>query len=413
MLLTTLATHDHPRLRALEAIPEPRGDRMVVRDPTHLASAALVVGPEQFLLLTLLDGRRHSEVRAAFARQVGQTLRAEELDALLDQLDRIGFLEGPGFEAFYAGLVREYQAAPFRPLRDRDNYGARAGELPDYLNDALAAAAEAQSGSTASRPSGRLAGIIAPHLDFPRGLPCYADSYYHVRAAEAPQRVVVLGTNHFGRSRSVVATDRDFQTPWGVLPTDRDFLDRLQATCGGNLLPHPLDHLHEHSIELHAIWLHCLLGDHVRIVPVLCPDPSGPRGTAPGDEGGVDLREFALALGELLRADPVPTLLVASADLSHVGRYFGDDLDLDPDYLSRVQDADETALAFVEASDPEGFREHMARTQNPTNICSVGCIYTLMVALGGDAQTRKLRYHQAVTTEAENAVTCTAFTFHS
>ncbi|MGV3724974.1 MAG: AmmeMemoRadiSam system protein B, partial [Actinomycetota bacterium] len=305
MLSSSLPIRQHPRLRPLEATPAPDRDRMVVRDPTQLAVGALVVGPEQFTLLTLLDGRHRDEVRAEFARRFGQLLSSEELDALLDQLDRAGFLEGPGFEAYYAGLVRSYDQAPHRPLRDPDSYGAPAGKLPRYLNTALSAAAERRKQPpVASAP---LAGIIAPHLDFPRGLPCYADAYQCVRESERPRRVVVLGTNHFGRSRSVVTTDKDFQTHWGVVPTDREFLGRLQASCGGNLAPYPMDHAREHSIELHAIWLHHVLGEDVRIVPALCPDPSGPRGTAPGDRDGVDLREFALALGEQIRVDDVPT----------------------------------------------------------------------------------------------------------
>ena len=166
-------------------------------------------------------------------------------------------------------------------------------------------------------------------------------------------------------------------------------------------------------MELHTVWLHHLLGEGVRVVPFLCPDPSGPHGTRAGDEGGVDLREFALALGELIRKDPEPTLVVASADLSHVGRYFGEDRDLSRAYLSGVRESDGAALEYVERNDPEGFREHMAGTGNPTNICSVGCIYAALVALGADVEPRKLRYHQAVTSELENAVTCAAFAIYA
>src|SRR5439155_17543161 len=106
----------------------------------------------------------------------------------------------------------------------------------------------------------RLRALVAPHLDFPRGRPCYGAGYAQLRRAlaggEPPRRVVILGTNHFGRSGSVVATEKDFQTPWGVLPNDRPFLQELQAACGGNLMPYALDHLREHSIELQAVWLH-------------------------------------------------------------------------------------------------------------------------------------------------------------
>jgi AmmeMemoRadiSam system protein B len=405
---------EHPRLRPLEAIPDPDRQRIILRDPTQLASGALVVGAEQFTLLTLLDGRRRVEIQSEFARRFRQLLLSEDLDRLLDQLDAAGFLEGSGFDRYYQGLTRQYLEAPHRPLRDPDSFGAPVTELPTYLDGIIDAAAnDARTRRGPARTRGRLAGIIAPHLDFERGLPCYGDGYHHVRQGERPRRVVVLGTNHFGRSRSVVGTDKDFETPWGVLPTDREFLARLQAECGGELMPYPLDHLREHSVELHSVWLHHVLGDQVRIVPFLCPDPSGPRGTAPGDAGGVDVREFALALGKLVREDPEPTLIVASADLSHVGRYFGEDCSLTDGYLQEVRKTDETALSFVEANDPEGFRTHMAETQNPTSICSVGCIYAAMVALGGEATPHALRYHQAVTLEMENAVTCASFAFYS
>lgn len=404
---------EHPRLRPLEAIPDPDRQRIILRDPTQLAAGALIVGAEQFTLLTLLDGRHRVEIQSEFARRFGQLLLAEELDGLLDQLDSAGFLEGSGFERYYNGLVREYLEAPHRPLRDPDSFGAPAAELPAYLDAAIDCSAEdSRAGRVPTVSRGRLKGIIAPHLDFERGLPCYGDGYHHVQRNDLPRRVVVLGTNHFGRSRSVVGTDKDFETPWGVVPTDREFLARLQAECGGDLTPYPLDHLREHSIELHTIWLHHVLGEQVRIVPFLCPDPSGPRGTAPGDPGGVDVREFALALGKLVREDPEPTLIVASADLSHVGRYFGEDHELTDTYLKQVRKSDAAALSFVAANDPEGFRAHMAKTQNPTSICSVGCIYATMVALGGEVTPHQLRYHQAVTPELENAVTCTSFAFY-
>ncbi|MBM3458613.1 MAG: AmmeMemoRadiSam system protein B [Armatimonadetes bacterium] len=283
-----------PLLRPVEAVTQTSDFRWVLRDPSGIARGVLVVTDTQLFLLSQLDGSQtRGEIQTQFARRYGAVLPEAQLESFLGQLDRAGYLAGPGFEEFRLRHLEEYRAAPFRPLRNPDGFGAAAAHLPQYLDRLLETAPEA--GALPER-SGRLVGLIAPHLDFARGAPCYAAAYRALLAswgAERPARVVVLGTNHFGLSRSVTATWQDFQTPWGVLATDREFLERLEARSGGSLRPSEADHLQEHSIELHAVWIHHLLGPAVRLVPVLCPDPNGPLGTQPGDPAGVDLLRFA------------------------------------------------------------------------------------------------------------------------
>jgi len=325
------------------------------------------------------------------------------------QLDELGLLAGPSFEAFYQKKTEAYRAGPHRAITYPKSYPASGADLRDYLNVAM------DSHNGAGR-SGRVAGIIAPHLDYPRGLPCYGGAYAElrerlVRGDSPPEQVVVLGTNHFGRSSSVVATTQSFETPWGVLENDRDFISTLAAESGGDLFPYELDHGAEHSIELQLAWVHHLLGDAVSVAPFLCPQPLGPHGTAPGDPGCVDLREFALALGELVRREEGSTLIIASADLSHVGSYFGGDRELDSHYLAEVAAADAEALQFVSRGDAEGFRACVDARDNNTNICSVGCIYALLTALGGQAEPHQIRYHQAANPEEGNCVTGAAYVF--
>jgi len=423
----TLHDAELPRLRPVEVIPNATEDgRVLLRDPSGLAAGMLAVGPPALTILALMDGyHRRIDAQAAFMRRFGQMLFMEELDALVDQLDRAGYLEGPSFESYYAGLVEEYLTAPHRPLRDPDGFGAPADALATHLDEILESQApsarlQAPSPTSSLEPGAwslepgakRLLGLIAPHLDYARGRPCYGASYRLLRGGPHPERAVILGTNHFGRSGAVVATRKAFDTPFGVVPNDPEFLERLEAACGGDLFPSELDHLREHSVELQVVWLRHLLGEGCRIVPFLCPDPCGPTGTAPRDGRGADLRGFAEALGGLLRDDPVPTLLVASADLSHVGSYFGDTRSLDTAYLESVAAGDDDALRHVDADDAEGFRAHMTATGNPTRVCSVGCIYALMTALGTEARPVRLGYHQAVTAEIDNAVTCAAYAFY-
>jgi MEMO1 family protein len=404
-----------PRLRPVEA--ERVGDRVVLRDPTGLAQGALVTREAELVLLSLLDGTNSlGEIQTAFSTWSGQALAAAQLEVLLDQLDSTGYLEGPAFEAYYAGLLDGYRRNSVRPMGSAGACGAPLDQLPEYLDAALSRA----PASGAPPAAGPLLGLVAPHLDFPRGLPCYAAAYRALAGAlrgphgrgPAPTRVVVLATNHWGRSQSVVTTEADFATPWGNVTTDRPFLRRLQDRCGGDLMPYELDHANEHSVELQVVWLRHVLGDDFCIVPALCPDPSGPRGTSAGDPNGVDLHRFSRALAELAADDPEPTLFVASADLSHVGGYFGDDRSLDGGFLAEVREADEAGLRWLEAGDPEAYRRHMSTTGNPTRVCSVGCLYTILAVLEGRARPRRLEYHQAVTSAAENCVSSAAYALY-
>ncbi len=195
------------------------------------------------------------------------------------------------------------------------------------------------------------------------------------------------------------------------------------------------------------ILLKRLLGDRpFTIAAYLCPDPCGETGTRPAPQGGgdaqavtctangdgssaeadaetaissepeadrdgVDLRDFALALREEITADGVPTCIIAAADLSHVGRFFQDDRDLSADNLHALEASDRRALEQLIHDSPEAFRRCVADVKNPTHICSVGCVYAAATALDGIATPRLLRYHQAVTREAENCVTCCAMEF--
>jgi AmmeMemoRadiSam system protein B len=262
-------------------------------------------------------------------------------------------------------------------------------------------------------PKRRLAGLIAPHLDFDRGSRCYADAYGVLAVAEPPRRFVILGTNHFGRSSSVVATRKDFQTPLGTTPTDLAFIEALETQLGADLCEQEFDHQNEHSVELQVLILQHMLGaDGFEIVPVLCQDPCGPTGTAPYDGNGVDLREFGEALGDLIRGDDASTMVIAGADLSHVGPRFGDDRELDARFLAEVERVDRTTLDALVADGRDGFVAALKAHDNRTRVCSAGCVYALTTALP-DARPELLRYHQAVDRPSGTCVTCSAVAFWS
>ena len=186
-----------------------------------------------------------------------------------------------------------------------------------------------------------------------------------------------------------------------------DFLEQLEARCG-NLRRFEFDHQREHSVELQVVWCqHLFSPDKFSMVPILCPDPCRPADIGPHDGKGVDLRDFAAALAECIALDGKDTLLIAGADLSHVGAHFGDDRKLDDAFLPQVRDRDHRALTTLEKEGPEAFLTCVAEDGNPTRICSAGCIFTLMAALPG-TEARLVKYHQSVQEGPQIGVTCAA-----
>jgi predicted class III extradiol MEMO1 family dioxygenase len=148
-------------------------------------------------------------------------------------------------------------------------------------------------------------------------------------------------------------------------------------------------------------------GSAFQIVPVLCPDICGPTGSLPADGDGPDLRDFALALGELVADSDERTVIIAAADLSHVGQRFGDPDPTTPEFLEQVARYDRGLLALLELRDVGAFVAKLRVSGNLTRICSSGCLMALLLALP-ERPFCVLGYHQAVDMAAETHVTCAA-----
>lgn len=394
-----------PHLRPVEAfrVPAEHGCSVGLRDRSGLSEMVLTLSEPVLQILALMDGEHScAAILEQFEKDYGDSLTGDILDTLLKRLDEACFLEGVSFDQHYQKLLEDYRTSGIRTMRDAVELGITNGS-GDLFDQMLSEAEKVEL-------TGPIRGLVAPHLDYPRGRCGYAAAYATLRNRPVPQRVIVLGTNHFGRSTSVVTTANDFETPLGRTQTDRSLIDTLEAGCG-SLRQYELDHLREHSIELQIAWLQHLFGaSNFQVAAFLCPDPCGPTGTKPHDGDGVDLQDFAVALREVLDQDTQDTLILAGADLSHVGAAFGDDRELNDEYLAEVRRHDHKALEQLEKHGAESLRDCVAEANNRTNICSVGCIYALSTVLP-DAQVTLLKYHQAVDLETQTCVTCAALAF--
>jgi len=369
---------------------------ITLHDPTGLARGVASLSLVAFFVVSHFDGRHDlTEIQADFARQFGQALPLERIHEMIEQLEEAGYLDGPRFERHYAQLAERY--------RNAATHQTHVPLDPQQLEAGLAAIMADMERAAKGAP---IVGIIAPHLDYERGRSCYAAAYGALRRRSAARRFMILGTNHFGRARGVVATDKPFETPLGVTPIDPQLMAALRTRCGQALLEHQFDHQHEHSVELQVMLLQKLYGpERIHIVPLLCPDACDAE-----DESEVarpSLTDVAEALRDAVGQSGDPICIVAGADFSHVGRRFGDDRDLDRDFLQEVEQHDRQLLHRIEQNDPDGMLQWLRQARNSTKVCSSGCLYIALAALP-DARVELLDYHQAANPEMETAVTSAA-----
>jgi AmmeMemoRadiSam system protein B len=375
-----------PKLREVEAHPiQHEGQEMILlRDPLRLGDSQIAVPRPLGPLLALMDGTRdEAALEAALQVRAGVRLAPGLLPKLLADLDEAYLLENERFAEAQAEAVRTFRAAPNRPVTlDGSSFPPEAGAARAHLQrymDALPPL-EGPAGADDGQP---LRGLISPHIDYPRGGLVYAEVWRAAtQAARDAELVILLGTDHQGDEAAMTLTRQSYATPWGVLPTDGAAVDALVRVLGEEAaFAEELHHRGEHSIELAAVWLHFVReGEAVPLVPILCGH-FGPFVSGEADPASHE--PFARAVEVLREAMATrKTLVVAAADLAHMGPAFGDPYALDYIGQARLRNADQRLLQAVYDGDAAAFFEMLKAEGDRRNVCGLPPIYLTLRLLG-------------------------------
>ncbi len=106
-----------PLLRPLEAFrADDIDDGMIgLRDPSGLSDFALTLSEGAAFIVGMMDGQRTcGQILDDFHSQAGHALSVEQLHSMLQELEKVHFLEGPSFQTYYRSLVDDYLSAPAR-----------------------------------------------------------------------------------------------------------------------------------------------------------------------------------------------------------------------------------------------------------------------------------------------------------
>jgi hypothetical protein len=407
---------DCPKLREINAFPvQSTGQTLVcLQDPQNVSEKALFLPPPLYFIVSLFDGQ-HSvlDIQAEHMRKFGEFLYTEKLQEIIGQFEENFFLEGERFQEALRKKEEEFRKAFFRQA-------AHAGK--SYEDDPARLKAQLEGyfeGPNGPGPLGEeksakgLKGVVAPHIDFQRGGPCYAFAHREIWERNSSLCFIIFGTAHTSMQNPFCLTRKDFVTPLGTLDVDKELVDAIQSRCSDDLFKDEGVHRGEHSIEFQCVFLRYLYPEpnSLKIVPILTGSfhEAIEKGVSPMELDPI--RQFIDATKEAVSSLGREVCYVASADLSHMGLQFGDREGVSEYGLRVISQQDHEMLEYAEKMDGEGFFDSISRERDRRNICGLPPIY-LMLRILEAKEGKLLKYDQAFTKEMQSVVTFASLAFY-
>lgn len=365
-----------PRLRLVEAHPiDHDGNRMfLLKDPAGYGTEGITISPELLFVIQHFDGQTtFDQASENFKKQFGQELMHDDISQIIGFLDQHHLLETESFLEFQKKTDDEFIRAADRPF---------VCHHPEQNPDDIRGFIDEFFGKFPPKEPIRknLRGIIAPHIDYQRGQKVYPSAYAPLFEQFKGRTLIIFGTNHQTPRPFVGLTEKNYTTPFGTLLTDREFIKDIAGEINGDPFSNPLAHRSEHSVEL-AATMAAYGGMDVKVVPVLI---SGfhefiVKGEKPGDDPMI-----SSAIGTIksrIEKEPDRFSIIASVDFAHVGKQFGDNIDLDDSFLANVEAKDRESIDLICKGDAEGFFDYLAGENDERHVCGLGPIYLALSVL--------------------------------
>ena len=407
-----------PVVRYVDAIPfEEDGQTLFyLHDPQEIAASPLVLSPAELYLLSLFDGQHTlRDVQLAFATQFNGALIPEShIRKLIDILEENFYLNTPRFHEHYRQLRESFAAATVRKAWHAgtaypDNPEELRAKLHSFYTQTGGAGWPLLSAQTEPR---EVAAIMAPHIDLRVGGACYTHAYKALMADTTPADLyIILGVAHYGGGSFFTATKKSFETPLGIVPTDKAFIERWSEKAGIDFTENEWAHRTEHSIEFQLPFMQHLFNHDYQIVPILCGSPIPYLSQGLHLNEVPEIRRAIAALGEMIAADSRKIQLILSVDLAHMGPKFDDPFPITPQKAAEIRRSDEQMFEALAEMDGKRFYHLMVNDLLKRNVDACSAIYT-MLQLMPTGVAKQVGYDQNLQPDTQSIVTYGSMVFY-
>ncbi len=404
-----------PKLRLLDVKAYKDGEKegLLLLDRKGLFKDPVFVPAELLPILGALTGERDThQIALDLGREMGCSVPVSLVEQVVEMLDERLCLEGERAELVKKQKRDNYLSLPVRPVACAGTPGYP--KEPNLLRRELD---RILSEGEAPQLHGELLGLVAPHIDLARGRLGYAAAYRRLAAEEVPpELVLVLGTGHGGPSTLLVPSTKDYETPLGPLPGEKGLISCLLEHFPELAMDECL-HQEEHSLEFQAVFLAHLFGNsRSKSSPKFAFFLTGSLCSNPEEDLGVQ-RVLAF-LGDKIEAMGKRVLVLAGADLSHVGPFFGDGKPVDRAWVERLAQEDLRDLGLACDLQWGTFVANLKRDEEFRRVCGTTPIYLAgklaeRMAGGPALKGRILQYGPSRSESGEQCVTWASLAFEA
>lgn len=369
---------DNPRIRYVEAIPvEQDGQELIIlRDTDGVMEKPLIVSKDAAFLLSLMDGTRSlRDLQAEYMRAFGQLLYIEHIEKLVETLDKNFLLFNDNYKNYIKKIRDDYETGDIRePFLAGKSYPENRMELLLFLDNVFKSDGKTES-------SGDITGILAPHIDYDRGIDVYRGVYRYLKNVKKPL-VIILGVSHKPAEKIVNISLKDFSTPIDTCTVSEGIRELIRQD---DVLMHYINewpHRSEHSIELQLPLLQFVMKEEFEILPIL-------TGSMHEYVEGIkslpdrEIEDIAEGLKRVISRYGKPYLIISGVDLAHIGEQFGDRYSLDRFSLNESKAKDDEILKSIEDVDADKFYKLVKDEKDRRRICGLTSIYFQLKLLSG------------------------------
>jgi len=315
----------------------------LVSDPYKISND-FIVSPIVVLVLSLLNGNNSlSDIKSTIFRLTGIIPTDDELYNLIKFFEDNLFLLDDKFNKAYKNEIENLRKKGFlRGSLMGISYPEDPAKAEEFLFNNNIDNNLNDNDLNIDEISNQIIALIVPHMDLKVARETYFRAYKLllnnlVKNSRDIENIFIFGVSHYYHKNPISIFPLDFQTPFGILKTNKELIEKINNNLKkmlGNeyfdLFEDILIYKSEHSIEAQIPYIKLLetklyenkVNKELKVIPMII------------SYGNIELFDKIID-SFLSEIDINRTIFISSIDLSHVGKKFGDNKSFDPEKFDK------------------------------------------------------------------------------